>query len=93
MKPPKFLKSDWFSYDKWAHGWLHMMVVRVMRSYTEFSLLGIFVISLLVGIAYEIGDLIWHCVIKKEITFKEYLKDSLKDLCWNVIGASTGMVI
>ena len=89
----KLLKSDWFSRDKPFHGWLHSMVVRAMRSYTVFPLEKVILISVMGGIVYEIGDLIYHCAIKKELTFKEYVKDSLRDLCWNIAGTITGLVI
>lgn len=88
----KLFKGPWFTYDKPFHAWLHSMVARALRTYTAFSLEKIIFILVVGGIIYEICDLTYHCVIIEEVAFKEYLKDSLRDLVWNIIGMTTGLI-
>ena len=88
----KILQSDWFTYDKWAHCLLHVIIVRKLRSLGVHPLYA-FLVSVGWGILYEIGDIIYHCFIKKEINLWDYIKDSIKDIVANTIGGVIGLVI
>ena len=71
-------KHPFFTFDKFAHGWLHTMIVVFSMNWLDWY--WAFLISILFGIAYEL-------LISKD------LKDSLRDLVWNTIGGLIGLVI
>lgn len=94
-------KNPWLTHDKFAHGWLHTfntavllprygLHIPIIKNWNPDTKLGAFLISWCFGILYEILDLIWHCVIKKNMKFKDYIKDSLRDIVWNTIGCILG---
>lgn len=89
--------------DKVFHGWLHTMLVRglithglnipIIKNFHPDKWYYALLISFVFGILYEIGDLVWHCIIKKDLSFITYVKDSIKDIIWNTIGGLFGCII
>jgi len=81
-------KHPMFTYDKFAHGWLHTMIVVFLMDYGFLGLFNItsimwyhaLLFSVYFGIAYEL------------LTSKD-LKDSLMDIVWNTIGGLIGVLI
>lgn len=85
-------KHPFLAYDKFAHGWLHTIIVRGLRS---LNVRNAFIIAVVFGIAYEILDYTVQVIRSEydEKVMKEYAYDSLYDLVWNFIGQVVGLII
>lgn len=84
--------SPVFTYDKFAHGWLHTIIVRSLRSFGIDTMSAI-VIAFIFGIIYEFFDLFLHCIILKDVNTNEYSIDSMYDIVWNFVGQVIGGLI
>ena len=71
-------KNPWFTHDKFAHGWLHTIIVVFCRNYTTWQ--WALAISVIFGVVYEL------------VTSRD-VKDSLRDVAWNTIGGLIGILI
>lgn len=84
--------NPWFTHDKWCHGWIHTITtafcVHRLNMPRGESMLRMWLYG--IGVAYEVLDLFFHCVVFKDQKFKDYYKDSLKDICWNTLGCLIG---
>jgi len=73
-------KNPWFTYDKFAHFALHIIIVRGIRTHLGFHWWIAWVISITFGLLYEV------------ITTDDW-NDSWKDIVWNTIGGIVGVAI
>ena len=94
------LKSDWFSYDKFAHAWLHTIIVRRCRTWgvpPQYA----FAYSVIFGVGYEYlwDNFLYHIIVPKLAEWIEWIdydpnnKYCLKDIVWNTIGGIVGLIL
>ncbi len=83
-------KHQFLTYDKFAHGWLHTILVRILIN-IRLSPGRAFIIALCLGIAYEICDYLFYVVERKGN--KRYIIDCIYDIIWNLFGQIIGILI
>jgi len=80
----------WFTHDKFAHGWLHTMIVRCLRTCGVPWYLAI-IYSISFGIIYEVITEVVYPLIR----YGEFgdVTDGLKDIVWNFVGCVLGSLV
>lgn len=84
-------KHPFFTYDKFAHGWLHTIGVRSLRT-IGLENIEAFAIMFCFGVLYELIDCA-ICVTYHSEKADIYARDSCFDLIWNLFGQIIGLII
>jgi hypothetical protein len=76
-------QNPWFTFDKFAHGWLYTFIAAFLHHRLAFNHPEAFAIATCLGFLYEAGDM----MILNDPA------DSIKDLVWNTAGILAGLCI